>query len=149
MSVFAQIDARLAQFAATQQALLTRDRNGDSLRPTGPNGTVFEERRIDWQRDDFNLALIIQPDFGGADVDSSKWHLVALAWKYVPGGSGKRTAMLHLVNGRPFGEIETRVEELLAEAGTYLNGLQARDLKPVIDLHHQREVRRQRAERRQ
>jgi hypothetical protein len=82
-------------------------------------------------------------------VDSSKWHFYALAWQNVAAGSGRRVAELRLVSGRPFIEIEARIEELLPEAGIYLNGLQARDLRPQIDLHHQRVGCQQRAERRQ
>ena len=143
MSVFAQIDTRLAQFAAAQQAVLTRDRENH-----WPGGLGFEERRIDWQRDGFNRALIIQPNFEGMGVDSSKWHLYALAWQNVARGE-RRVAELHLVSGRPFSEIEARIGELLTEAGVYLNGLQASDLRPQIEVRHQREVSQQRAERQQ
>jgi hypothetical protein len=147
MSVFTPIDERLAQFAAAQHTVLTRDR--ENHWPDGPGHLGFEERRVDWQRDGFNLAVIIQPDFGGMAVDSSKWHFYALAWQNVAAGSGRRVAELHLVSGRPFTEIEACIEELLTEAGAYLNGLQTRDLRPQIDLHHQHVVRQQRAERRQ
>lgn len=149
MSVFAQIDTQLTQFAAAQHTVLTRDRHGESLRSWGPNNPGFEERRIDWQRDEMNLAVIIQPHFGEITVDSSKWYFYALAWQNVATGSGKRVAELRLVSGRPFPEIEARIEELLTEAGVYLNGLQARDLRPQIDLRHQREAGQQRAKRRQ
>ena len=145
MSVFTQIDERLVQFAAAQHTVLTRDR--ENHWPGGPGHLGFEERRVDWQRDGFNLAVIIQPDFGGLAVDSSKWHFYALAWQNETRGSGKRVAELRLVSGRPFSEIEARIEELLTDASVYLNGLQARDLRPQIDVRHQREVRQQRAER--
>jgi hypothetical protein len=148
MSVFARIDTQLAQFAAARHTVLTRDRHGESQRPWGPNKPGFEERRIDWQRDEMNLAVIIQPHFGGIVVDSSKWHFYALAWQNETRGSGKRVAELRLVSGRPFPEIEAHIEELLTEAGAYLDGLPARDLHPQIDVRHQREVRQQRAERR-
>ena len=144
MSVFTQLDEQLVQFAAAQHTVLTRDR--ENHWPVGMSCLGFEERRVDWQRDGFNLAVIIQPDFGGMTVDSSKWHFYALAWQNVATGSGKRVAELRLVRGRPFHEIEARLDELLTEAGVYLNGLQACDLRPQIDLRHQREVRRQRAE---
>lgn len=141
MSVFTQIDERLVQFAAEQHSVLTRDR--ENHWPGGPGHLGFEERRVDWQRDGFNLAVIIQPDFGGMAVDSSKWHFYALAWQNEATGSGKRVAELRLVSGRPFPEIEAHIEELLTKAGVYLNGLQARDLRPQIDIRHQREVRQQ------
>ena len=147
MSIFTQIDERLVQFAAAQHTVLTRDR--ENHWPGGPGDLGFEERRVDWERNGFNLAVIIQPDFVSMAVDSSKWHFYALAWQNVATGSGKRVAELRLVSGRPFPEIEARIEDLLTEAGVYLNGLQARDLRPQIDLRHQREVRRQRAERQQ
>jgi hypothetical protein len=147
MSAFAPLDARLAQFAAAQSAVLTRDRHGESLQAWGPHSPGFEERRIDWQRAGINLAVIIQPDFAGG-VDTSKWHFYALAWQNVASGSGRRLARLHLLDGSPFSAIETRLDELLAAAGTYLNALQRRDLQPQLDLQHQREVRRQRAARR-
>ena len=130
MSVFAQIDARLAQFTAAQHAVLTQNRNGESLRPWGPNGLGFEERRIDWQRDGFRLAVIIQPDFGGIEVNTSKWHFYALAWKNIT--NGKLVAEHRLVRGMPFSEIEGRVDELLDEARMYLNNLQLHDLRPRI-----------------
>jgi hypothetical protein len=148
MSVFARIDTQLAQFAAARHTVLTRDRHGESQRPWGPNKPGFEERRIDWQRDEMNLAVIIQPHFGGIVVDSSKWHFYALAWQNETRGSGKRVAESRLVSGSPFPEIEAHIEELLTEAGAYLDGLPARDLRPQIDVRHQREVRQQRAERR-
>jgi hypothetical protein len=144
MSVFIQLDERLVQFAAAQHTVLTRDR--ENHWPGGMSYLGFEERRVDWQRDGFNLAVIIQPDFGGMAVDSSKWHFYALAWQNVAGRSGKRVAELRLVSGQPFLEIEAHLDELLTEASVYLNGLQARDLRPQIDLRHQRVVRRQRAE---
>ncbi len=148
MSVFARIDTQLAQFAAAHHTVLTRDRDGESQRPWGPNNLGFEERRIDWQRDEMYLAVIIQPHFGGMVVDSSKWHVYALAWQNEAMGSGKRVAELRLVSGHPFPEIEAHIEELLIEAGAYLDGLQTRNLRPQIDVRHQREVRQQRAERR-
>ena len=132
MSVFAQIDERLVQFAAAQHTVLTRDR--ENHWPGGLGHLGFEERRVDWQRDGFNLAVIIQPDFGSMAVDSSKWHFYALAWQKETRGSGKRVAELRLVSGRPFSEIEARIDELLTEAGNYLNGLQARDLRPQNEL---------------
>ncbi|UOG77391.1 hypothetical protein MTX78_23905 (plasmid) [Hymenobacter tibetensis] len=128
MSVFTQIDERLQQFAAAQHTVLTRDR--ENHWPGGPGHLGFEERRIDWQQDGCNLAVIIQPDFGKMAVDSSQWHFYALAWQNVATGSGRRVAKRHLVNGRPFSEIKARIEELLIEAGSYLHGLQARDLRP-------------------
>jgi hypothetical protein len=132
MSVFAQIDERLVQFAAAQHTVLTRDR--ENHWPGGPGHLGFEERRVDWQRDGFNLAVIIQPDFGSMVVDSSKWHFYALAWQNETRGSGKRVAELRLVSGRPFSEIEARIDKLLTEAGNYLNGLQARDLRPQNEI---------------
>jgi hypothetical protein len=132
MSVVAKIDERLVQFAAAQHAVLTRDR--ENHWPGGPGHLGFEERRVDWQRDGFNLAVIIQPDFGSMAVDSSKWHFYALAWQNETKGSGKRVAELRLVSGRPFSEIEARIDELLTEAGNYLDGLQARDLRPQNEL---------------
>ncbi|UOQ53579.1 hypothetical protein [Hymenobacter cellulosivorans] len=140
MSVFAHIDERLEQFAAAQHTVLTRNRKGFS---------DFEERRIDWQRDGFNLAVIIQPTFELKGVDTSKWNVRVVAWKNISSGSGRLAVGQDLVVGRPFPEIEARIDELLDEAGTYLNSLHSRDLKPMINLHHQREVRRQRTERRQ
>ena len=130
MSVFAQIDARLEDFAATQQTELNRDRHGTSLRSWGPNNGGFEERRIDWQRNGFRLAVVIQPDFSSMTVDTSKWHCYALAWEHV--GGGKRVAEKRLVSARPFAEIEAHVDELLAEARTFLDGLQRHDLRPRI-----------------
>ena len=130
MSVFAQIDERLMQFAVEQHTVLTRDRKNHW--PGGAGDLGFEERRVDWQRDGFKLAIIIQPDFGGMAVDSSKWHFYALAWQNEAMGSGKRVAELRLVSGSPFPEIEAHIEELLATARTFLNGLQPHDLQPRI-----------------
>jgi hypothetical protein len=146
--MFAPLDERLAQFAAAQHAVLTRDRHGESLRACGPHSPGFEERRIDWQRAGINLAVIIQPDFTGG-VDPSKWHFYAFAWQDMANGSGRRVARLHLLDGSPFAAVEAHLDELLAAAGAYLAALQRRDLHPLIDARHQREVQRQRAERRQ
>ncbi|UOQ71331.1 hypothetical protein [Hymenobacter cellulosilyticus] len=129
MSVFIQLDERLASFATGQHARLTRDRDGSTLQPRA-NNSGFEERRIDWKRDEFNVAILIQPHFEGMTIDTSRWHFIAVAWVHVV-GRGKHVAELRLVSGRPFPEIEACVDELLAAALTLLNGLQRHDLRPL------------------
>ncbi|RZK23944.1 MAG: hypothetical protein EOO56_03330 [Hymenobacter sp.] len=77
MSVFIQLEARLAKFAAEQQAVLTKNR--EDHWPLVPELLGFEERRVDWQREGVNLAVIIQPDFQAIGVDTTKWHFRAVA----------------------------------------------------------------------
>jgi hypothetical protein len=123
MSVFIQLEAQLKQCAAEQQAVLTQDRQGMSLR------FGFEERRIDWQQDGINRAIIIQPDFLETGVDTTKWNFSAVAWQ----GSGheKRTIDYELATSVAFQAIAERVDSLLLEARTYLNAIQASDLQPM------------------
>jgi hypothetical protein len=135
MSVFAQLEVHLINFAAEHHALLTRNRQGESLRPAGPTMVGFEERRIDWQRAGINRALIIQPDFLVTGVDTSKWNVRLVAWQ----GSGhhKRTAGQDLVTSMPFQNIADRLADLLAEARSYLNRIQLSDLRPMPYLREQ------------
>jgi hypothetical protein len=133
MSLFAQIDPHLTRFAAEQPAVLTRDRNGMSLLLAGPNRMGFEERRLAWQREAFNLAIILQPDFLVTGVDVTKWNFVAVAWQ--GSGSRKRTARKAFLKSVPFQEMEAKVAELLAQARTYLNHLHFHDLKPQGNWH--------------
>ena len=133
MSHFAQIDSHLTQFAVEQPAVLTRDRNGMSLLLAGPNSTGFEERRLDWQRDTLNLAIILQPDFLVTGVDVTKWNFAAVAWQ----GSGyrKRTAGKDFLRSAPFQEMESHITALLAQARTYLTHLSLHELKPRGEWH--------------
>lgn len=136
MSIFAPIESKLTELSAAYQAVLTRDRNGQSLRPMGPNHASFEERRIDWQREGINLAIIIQPDFLATGVDTTKWNFRAVVWQ--GGGHEKRTAGQDFVTSMPFQYIEERIESLLMKACSYLNSIKMSDLKPMPYLREQR-----------
>jgi hypothetical protein len=125
MSVFAQLDARLIQFATEQQTVLTRNR--ENHWPLAPELLGFEERRVDWQRDGMNLAVIIQLNFLATGVDTTKWNFIAVAWQYRKGATF--SADKELVASMPFGYIEEQVESLLAEASSYLHSLQPDDLR--------------------
>lgn len=114
MSVFAHIEARLVQFAAEQPARLTRDRGGESLRSWGPNEVGFEERRIDWQRDGFHLAIIMQPTFTVRGVDSTRWNFYTVAWQNSV--HGRLVAGQEMARGVPFAQLEAHTEQWLAEA---------------------------------
>lgn len=129
MSVFVQIEPRLRQCAVEQQAVLTQDREGMGLR------FGFEERRIDWQQDGINRAIIIQPDFLATGVDTTKWNFSAVAWQ----GSGhkKRTADYDFATSVAFQAIEERIDSLLSEARTYLTNIQASDLRPMPYMREQ------------
>jgi hypothetical protein len=129
MNVFVQIEARLRQCAVEQQAVLTQDRAGMSLR------FGFEERRIDWQQDGINRAIIIQPDFLATGVDTTKWNFSAVAWQ----GSAhkKRTADYDFATSVAFQAIEERIDSLLSEACTYLNNIQASHLQPMPYMREQ------------
>ena len=135
MSIFALIESQLTELVAAYQAVLTRDRDGQSLRLMGPNHASFEERRIDWQREGINLAIIIQPDFLVTGVDTTKWNFRAVAWQ----GSGheRRTARQDFATSMPFQFIEERIESLLVKACSYLNIIKMSDLKPMPYLHEQ------------
>jgi hypothetical protein len=137
MSIFAPIESQLTTLSAAYQAVLTRDRNGQSLRPMGSNQTGYEERRIDWQREGINRAIIIQPDFLETGVDTTKWNLRAVVWQ----GSGheKRTADQDFATSIPFQYIEEHIESLLMKACGYLNSIQMSDLKPMPYLRQQRD----------
>lgn len=129
MSVFAQIESQLQACTTEQEGTLTQNRGGMSLLPFGPNGVGFEERRIDWQRDGINLAIIIQPDFLETGVDTEKWNFSAVAWQ----GSGhyKRTTDQDFITSMPFQSIETQIASLLTEACIYLNNIQTGNLQPM------------------
>ena len=129
MSLFAQVDAHLMQCAAEQQAVLTQNRGGMSLLAWGPNHSSFEERRIDWQQDGINRAIIIQPDFLATGVDTTRWNFRAVVWQ--DSGHQKRTACQNLATSVPSKYIEERIERLLAEACTYLNNIRVSDLKSM------------------
>jgi hypothetical protein len=130
MSVFTQLDARLAQFAADQQAVLTRNR--EDHWPLAPELLGFEERRVDWERAGLKLAVIIQPDFLATGVDTTKWNFRAVAWQYRAGD--RYYAIKDLVTSRPFQHIEEQVEILLAEARSYLGSIRPDDLRnPYMD----------------
>ena len=135
MNIFALIESQLTELAAAYQAVLTQDRDWQSLRPKGPNHASFEERRIDWQREGINLAIIIQPDFLATGVDTTKWNFRAVAWQ----GSGheKRTTGQDFATSMPFQYIEERIESLLVKARSYLNSIKMSDLKPMPYLHEQ------------
>lgn len=141
MSVFAQIEAQLVQFAAEQPACLTRDRGGESLRSWGPNEAGFEERRIDWHRDGFNLAVIIQPTFTAKGVDSTKWNFYTVAWQ--DGASGRLVAGQDIAREVSFEQLEAHIEQWLAQARAYLDRLRVDDLKPPVEAWRERKVRRQ------
>jgi len=129
MSVFVQIESRLKQCAVEQQAILSQNRRGTSLR------FGFEERRIDWQQDGINRAIIIQPDFLATGVDTTKWNFRAVAWQ--DSAHQKRTAHYDLATSVAFWAIEGRIDTLLAEARTYLNAIQVSDLQPMPYMHEQ------------
>ena len=139
MSLFAQLDTQLMRFAAAQGAVLTRDRRGQSLLPAGPNMVGFEERRIDWQRQGLNLALIIQPNFLVTGVDTSKWNLRLVAWQ----GSGhhKHTLSHNLVTSGAFHNIADHLPALLLEAQRYLAQVQPSDLQPLPYMREQQQKR--------
>ncbi len=136
MSIFAPIESQLTELSTAYKAVLTRDRHGQSLRPAGPNMASFEERRIDWQREGLNLALIIQPDFLITGVDTSKWNFRAVVWQGI--GHQKCTASQDFATSMPFQYIEERIESLLVKACDYLNNIQMSDLKPMPYLREQR-----------
>ncbi|RZJ94343.1 MAG: hypothetical protein EOO60_03255 [Hymenobacter sp.] len=95
----------------------------------------FEERRIDWQQDGINRAIIIQPDFRATGVDTTKWNFRAVAWQ----GSAhkKQTADYDFATSVAFQAIEERIDSLLSEARTYLNTIQASDLRPMPYMREQ------------
>ena len=66
MSLFKDIDGNLESVAKKLNAKLTIDR------PWAPKSLhPFEERRIDWEENGLNKAIIIQPSFGS----TTKWSL--------------------------------------------------------------------------
>jgi hypothetical protein len=135
MSIFASIESQLVELSTAYRAVLTRNRNGQSLRPAGPNMASFEERRIDWQREGLNLALIIQPDFLVTGVDTSKWNFRAVVWQ--GNGHRKLTAGQDFVTSMPFQHIEEQIDDLLVKACDYLNSIQMSDLEPMPYLREQ------------
>ncbi|WP_303310799.1 hypothetical protein [Hymenobacter sp. BT730] len=124
MGLFDNIDIILERYADEQNAVLTKNRKDTSVYLF-----KFEERRIDWQHNEVNLAVIIQHDFSENGVDTSKWNFVNVAWKDI--GPNRFASDRNLVNSADFRQIEMHIEELLRESVIYLNNIEFEDLKLV------------------
>jgi hypothetical protein len=121
MSRFKDIDFKLEELSKKLNARLSKDRPGypEFLQ-------TFEERRIDWESDDIRRAIIIQPTFELAGVDSNLWNFVSVAWKY-EGVSTKRYRQ-SLVEKKDFTVIADQIDSLLEESVKTLKGISDKDL---------------------
>ena len=131
MGIFSNIDSRLEQFAIKQNARLTRNRENCDVE------LGFEERRIDWIKDNIRLAVIIQPNFNNG-VDISKWNFKNVAWKYM--GAKRFQISKNLIELSNFQEIEDHLDEALTKSDLFLNNIRFEDLE-LAYFNHSKDVK--------
>ena len=127
MSLFKDIDGKLEFFAKKLKAKLTIDR------PWAPKSLhPFEERRIDWEEDGLNKAIIIQPYFGLSGVDTTKWSLINVAWIKRKGIAQKSGWKVKLIENEDFSQIEKSIDELLKKSFHNLKVVQCDEVEKLI-----------------
>ncbi|RYE50424.1 MAG: hypothetical protein EOP48_19790 [Sphingobacteriales bacterium] len=124
VSRFYLIDDKITNLANRLNARLTKDRPNypDVLR-------TFEERRIDWNDNKINKAIIIQPNFEATGVNSSIWNFINIAW-HDDAHSAKRPKWINiLVDKSEFEVIEKNIDKLLFQSEENLKKIKMEDLK--------------------
>lgn len=123
-SRFHKIDNKLSVLADKLNAKLTKDR------PEYPEVLrTFEERRIDWIENDIFKAIIIQPNFEEAGVNSKVWNFINIAW-YDDAQSAQRPQWINiLVDKADFGIIEHDIDKLIQVSVENLTKIKLEDLK--------------------
>ena len=127
MSRFKNIDIKIKKVANQLNAKLSIDR------PTYPEPLrTFEERRIDWEEDGLNKAIIIQPSFGSTEVDSTKWSFINLAWNKRNGIDQKPGWKVKLIDGKEFKAIEKNINDLLDKSIHNLKSVKYTEVEKLI-----------------
>ena len=122
-SKFKKIDHKLIQISEKLNAKLTKDR------PSYPEALrTFEERRIDWVKDDIFRAIIIQPTFEVKGVNQKKWNFITFAWKDDGKSEFKPKKIDVLVDKKDFKVIEKNIDELLKKSEEKLLIITEKDL---------------------
>ncbi len=122
-SRFKNIDSRLTRLSEKLGATLTKDR------PSYPEALrTFEERRIDWIKDDILLAIIIQPTFERDGVNQGKWNFLTIAWKDDGTSIHRPQRIDRMVVEEEFSVIESRIDDLLEHAQETLLNISDSDL---------------------
>ncbi len=124
MSRFSNIDKALEKLADRFKAKLTKDR------PDYPKALrTFEERRIDWIKNDINKAIIIQPTFKAKGVDSSRWNFINIAWYDDAKSANRPQWFKYLAKEVEFKEIEKDIDALISISISNLDNISMDDLK--------------------
>ena len=127
MSLFKNIDKNLESIAEKLRAKLTVDR------PWAPKALhPFEERRIDWEENGLNKAIIIQPFFGSSGVDTTKWSLINIAWIKKRGIAQKPGWRVKLIENQNFESIENNIIELLDKSVDNLKTVEFEEVENLI-----------------
>ena len=120
---FENIDPKLVELSQKLEAKLTKDRPSypDALR-------TFEERRLDWVKEDIFRAIIIQPTFERKGVNQRKWNFINFAWKDDGKSMHRPQKIIHLVKENKFEVIENNIDELLRQSEETLLNITEGDL---------------------
>jgi hypothetical protein len=114
----------LTELAFKLQAKLSKDR------PGYPEGMItFEERRIEWQDNEINKAIIIQPTFEVNGLNSDLWNLINIAWYDVPNTAIRLRWIKKLIEKSTFQNIEKDIDNLLILSEIQLANIKQEDLK--------------------
>lgn len=124
MSLFDAMDTKLTELAFKLQAKLSKDR------PVYPEGMItFGERRIDWQDNEVNKAILIQPTFEENGVNTNLWNLINIAWYDVPNTAIRLRWIKKLIEKSTFQDIEKNIDNLLIVSEIQLANIKQEDLK--------------------
>lgn len=122
-SKFKHIDKKLIALSEKLNAKLAIDR------PSYPEELrTFEERRIDWVKDDIFLAIIIQPIFSKSGVNQKKWNFINFAWKDDGKSSHRPQKFVYLIKEKKFKEIEQNIDSLLIQSEVALQSITENEL---------------------
>ena len=123
MNKFQTIDDKLYSFAIKLNATLSKDR------PHFPREMVtFEERRIDWSKNQIKKAIIIHPNFTAKGVDSSLWSFINIAWAEQDGIAIKPGWERCLIDKKDFSEIENQIDQLLTKSEQNLKNIEIKNV---------------------
>lgn len=124
MSVFSNIDDKLIKLSNKLNATLTKDR------PSYPKALrTFEERRIDWNVNEINRAIIIQPNFEHNGVNNRIWNFINIAWYDDAKSINRPQWYKNLAEKEKFEILEKNIDELLRTSENNLQNIKMTDLK--------------------
>lgn len=124
MSRFKNIDEKLEKLSVRLRAKLAIDR------PDYPEALrTFEERRIDWMKEDVFKAIIIQPTFESKGLNQKIWNLINIAWCDFDEEGHRPQWATNLVDKERFEIIENNIDALLIKSENNLVSIGKDDLK--------------------